>query len=60
MARRVRWFRAQGIRVVLDMHQDLWGPATTGNGAPTWATYTDGLPTVCRGTRGRTRTSSPA
>lgn len=46
VARRVKWYRSQGIHVVLDMHQDLYGPKTTGNGAPGWATHTDGLPTV--------------
>ncbi len=32
------------IFVLLDFHQDGWGPATHGNGAPAWATITDGLP----------------
>lgn len=27
-----------GIYVFLDMHQDVYGPATCGNGAPAWAT----------------------
>ncbi|MEG9515698.1 glycoside hydrolase family 5 protein [Saccharopolyspora indica] len=37
-----------GMHVVLDMHQDLWGPAVTGTGrnggAPAWASHFDGLP----------------
>jgi endoglycosylceramidase len=59
----VRWARAQGIYVVLDMHQDAWGKYIASprdetcapgfshqqgwDGAPQWATLTDGLPT-CR------------
>jgi endoglycosylceramidase len=44
---------AQGIRVILDMHQDAWGQAFSdssgptpwrGEGAPPWATCTSGLP----------------
>jgi endoglycosylceramidase len=30
--------------VLLDFHQDGWGPAVHGNGMPAWATLTDGLP----------------
>lgn len=33
-----------GLRVLLDFHQDGWGPVTHGNGMPAWATLTDGLP----------------
>ena len=59
----VGWAGAHGIYVVLDMHQDAWGkyiatppgetclpgfqPAIGWDGAPPWATITDGLPT-CR------------
>jgi endoglycosylceramidase len=59
----VRWARELGLYVVLDMHQDAWGkyiasgrdeactPPTSPNpgwdGAPEWATLTDGL-TRCR------------
>src|SRR5436190_5715172 len=59
----VGWARDQGIYTVLDMHQDAWGkyiaspksetcaPSFTRqqgwDGAPQWATLTDGLPT-CR------------
>lgn len=32
-----------GIRVILDMHQDVYGQAFDSVGAPTWATRTDGL-----------------
>lgn len=31
-----------GIYFYLDMHQDLYGPKTGGDGAPAWATLTDG------------------
>lgn len=44
----VSWYSSRGYAVMLDMHQDLWGPfedlaeGQIGNGAPAWATYTDG------------------
>jgi endoglycosylceramidase len=57
----VGWAKAHGIYVVLDMHQDAWGkhvatppgetcapgfsPALGWDGAPAWATLSDGLPT---------------
>lgn len=49
VAERVQWYADRGYHVMLDMHQDLWGSAITpsgdwGNGAPPWATETDGLP----------------
>ncbi|MBW8484582.1 cellulase family glycosylhydrolase [Actinomadura parmotrematis] len=47
VAERIGWYREQGVHVVLDMHQDIYGPAAcagAGNGAPAWATFTDGLP----------------
>ncbi|NRQ32886.1 cellulase family glycosylhydrolase [Nonomuraea sp. NN258] len=49
VAERVRWYAKRGYHVMLDMHQDLWGNGITpagvaGNGAPGWATHTDGLP----------------
>lgn len=31
-----------GMYVFIDMHQDLYGPACGGDGAPEWATLTDG------------------
>ena len=37
-----RW-RDLGVHVILDMHQDIYGSAVHGNGAPEWATITDGL-----------------
>ena len=56
----VDWARRHGLYVVLDMHQDAWGkhiasppdetcapgftPAIGWDGAPEWATFTDGLP----------------
>ena len=59
----VRWAARHGIYVVLDMHQDAWGkyiatpagqacppglqPAIGWDGAPQWATITDGM-TTCR------------
>ena len=69
----VGWAEAEGLYVVLDMHQDAWGkfiatkpgeacppgfaPAVGWDGAPEWATFTDGLST-CRA--GNTRELSPA
>ena len=32
------------IYVLLDFHQDGYGPLVHGNGFPEWATLTDGLP----------------
>ncbi|HEX8204615.1 MAG TPA: cellulase family glycosylhydrolase [Solirubrobacteraceae bacterium] len=59
----VRWAAAHDLYVVLDMHQDAWGkhiatppgyacepglgPAVGWDGAPEWATFTDGM-TTCR------------
>ncbi|MBS1848970.1 MAG: cellulase family glycosylhydrolase [Actinobacteria bacterium] len=40
----IRRAAQHGIRVVLDMHQDVYGQAFGSTGAPTWATETDGLP----------------
>ncbi len=34
--------QAHGIKVVLDMHQDVYGEAFDSEGAPEWATRTDG------------------
>lgn len=42
IAKRLDWYLAHGIYVVLDMHQDIFGPAVGGDGAPPWATLTDG------------------
>ncbi|MGW2665514.1 cellulase family glycosylhydrolase [Nocardia tengchongensis] len=48
VAERLRWYRSQDMHVILDMHQDTYSPyacgAGAGNGAPQWATLTDGLP----------------
>lgn len=63
----IEWARAHDLYVLVDMHQDAWGPYVvtppdeqclpplTGNvgwdGAPEWATFTDGLPTCKLGLR---------
>lgn len=39
---RVNWYAANGAFVMLDMHQDIYGHAVGGNGAPAWATETAG------------------
>src|SRR5688572_15476758 len=69
----VRWAAAHDLYIVLDMHQDSWGkhvatppgtacprglgPAVGWDGAPLWATFTDGM-TTCRAND--TRELSPA
>ena len=35
---------AEGLWVLVDMHQDLWSERFDGNGAPDWATLDDGQP----------------
>ncbi|MFG2717360.1 cellulase family glycosylhydrolase [Streptomyces sp. NPDC048416] len=49
IAERVRWYGARGFHVMLDLHQDVYGPAVKGNGAPAWATEAEGLPVAERG-----------
>ena len=44
LRRTVRILARRGIWSVLDLHQDGYGPAVHGDGAPAWATLTDGLP----------------
>lgn len=48
---RLDWMHEAGILVVLDMHQDVWGPGISdewegSDGAPEWATITDGRPHI--------------
>ncbi|MYW43410.1 cellulase family glycosylhydrolase [Streptomyces sp. SID161] len=38
------WAERYDIRVVIDAHQDVFGPAFGHRGIPEWATRTDGLP----------------
>ncbi|MFF9814944.1 cellulase family glycosylhydrolase [Streptomyces sp. NPDC014006] len=38
------WAERSDIKVVLDAHQDVFGPAFGHRGIPEWATRTDGLP----------------
>lgn len=44
----LQWYADRDYAVMLDMHQDLWGAfgpygeGQVGNGAPQWATHTDG------------------
>ncbi len=40
----IRRAERHGIRVILDMHQDVYGEAFNSRGAPEWATVDDGLP----------------
>jgi endoglycosylceramidase len=41
-AKRVKWYTSRGMYVMIDMHQDIYGAAVGGNGAPDWACITDG------------------
>lgn len=41
---RVQWATDAGLYVLVDMHQDIWGPKFGGDGAPGWATLDHGLP----------------
>lgn len=38
------WARKYRVQVVIDAHQDVFGPAFGHRGIPAWATRTDGLP----------------
>ncbi|MEU3220851.1 cellulase family glycosylhydrolase [Streptomyces sp. NPDC006971] len=38
------WARKYDIQVLIDAHQDVFGPAFGSRGIPAWATRTDGLP----------------
>jgi endoglycosylceramidase len=44
IARTTRVLARHRIYVLLDFHQDGYGPLVHGNGFPEWATLTDGLP----------------
>ncbi|MFI8913504.1 cellulase family glycosylhydrolase [Streptomyces sp. NPDC053513] len=38
------WARKYDVKVLIDAHQDVFGPAFGHRGVPAWATRTDGLP----------------
>jgi len=59
VARRVAWAGEQGLYVVLDMHQDLFS-VLFGDGAPAWATLSEGQPHVPGGVWSDAYLSSPA
>lgn len=44
VAQRVAWAERAGLWVVVDMHQDIYGPRFGGDGAPVWATRDEGHP----------------
>jgi len=48
LRKRVGWARKYGLHVVLDMHQDLYSMKYS-DGAPEWATLTDGHPHLADG-----------
>jgi endoglycosylceramidase len=41
-AQTVQLLTDHGILVLVDLHQDGWGPVTSGNGFPEWMTFTHG------------------
>ncbi len=41
---RLDWAHAAGVSVIVDMHQDLFARSFGGDGAPSWAVQTDGIP----------------
>lgn len=45
---RLDFFENEGIYVILDMHQDIYGPRFGFNGAPDWAVRDDGIEYVRR------------
>ncbi|HJO25852.1 MAG TPA: cellulase family glycosylhydrolase [Planctomycetota bacterium] len=44
LRKRLDWAQENGLKVILDMHQDLYGPKFTGDGAPLWATLDEDIP----------------
>lgn len=42
LERRVNWYTSRKMYVMIDMHQDVYGAAVGGNGAPPWACRTNG------------------
>jgi endoglycosylceramidase len=43
VAKRLNWCREAGLKVVLDMHQDLYARKYNGDGAPEWACLDEGI-----------------
>ena len=41
-AETARLLSDHGLQVLIDLHQDGWGPTTSGNGFPDWMTFTHG------------------
>ena len=48
LEKRIQWAKKNGLYVMLDMHQDLFSMKYS-DGAPEWATLTDGKPHVAAG-----------
>lgn len=46
VAERLAWCKEAGLRVILDMHQDLYSRKYSADGAPEWACLDDGIPFV--------------
>ncbi|GAA3167654.1 MULTISPECIES: glycoside hydrolase family 5 protein [Streptomyces] len=44
LGRVLSWADRHGVQVLVDWHQDVYGPAFGHGGIPAWATRTDGLP----------------
>lgn len=48
-AQTVKTLTDRGLLVLVDLHQDGWGPAVCGNGFPAWMTLTHGAENTCTG-----------
>jgi endoglycosylceramidase len=48
-AQTVKTLTDRGLLVLVDLHQDGWGPAVCGNGFPAWMTITHGAQNTCTG-----------
>ncbi|MBX3283914.1 MAG: cellulase family glycosylhydrolase [Actinobacteria bacterium] len=46
-AQTVKTLTDRGLLVLVDLHQDGWGPAVCGNGFPAWMTITHGAENTC-------------
>lgn len=49
VAERLAWCREAGVKVVIDMHQDLYSRRYGGDGAPDWACLDEGMPNTVPG-----------
>ncbi|MBK8350740.1 MAG: cellulase family glycosylhydrolase [Saprospirales bacterium] len=47
LERRINWYTSRHMYVMIDMHQDVYGAAVGGHGAPDWACRTNGAAPIC-------------